>query len=230
MSNRLDCIYNLIPKDSRGVADIGTDHGIIPIRLIQEGYTRNVVASDLREGPLSKAIHAAEELDISDRISFVLTNGLHGIEKYDIDTIVIAGMGGETITAILDEDYWCCAPRYTLILQPMTQSQILRFWLINNDFRIRREFLIKDENKIYNVILVEYGESLSYSDAELFTGKYEQIKENILFPEYMDQMIHKFEVRVKGQSLSSNDTGDKNLNRTILNQLYDMKERFLHES
>ncbi len=230
MSNRLDCIYNIIPKDSRGVADIGTDHGIIPIRLIQEGYTRTVVASDLREGPLSKAIHAAEELDISDRISFVLTNGLQGIEKYDIDTIVIAGMGGETITAILDEDYWCCAPGYTLILQPMTQSQILRFWLINNEFRIGREFLIKDENKIYNVILVEYGESLSYSDAELFTGKYEQIKENDLFPEYMDQMIHKFEVRVKGQSLSSNDSGNKNLNRTILSQLYEMKERFLHES
>lgn len=230
MSNRLDCIYNIIPKDSRGVADIGTDHGIIPIRLIQEGYTRTVVASDLREGPLSKAIHAAEELDISDRISFVLTNGLQGIEKYDIDTIVIAGMGGETITAILDEDYWCCAPGYTLILQPMTQSQILRFWLINNEFRIGKEFLIKDENKIYNVILVEYGESLSYSDAELFTGKYEQIKENDLFPEYMDQMIHKFEVRVKGQSLSSNDSGNKNLNRTILSQLYEMKERFLHES
>ena len=230
MSNRLDCIYNLIPKDSNGVADIGTDHGLIPIRLIQEGYCHTVVASDLREGPLSKAIHAAEELEISDRISFVLTNGLQGINKYDIDTIVIAGMGGETITTILDEDYWCCAPGYTLILQPMTQSQILRFWLINNEFKNSSEITKMDENKIYNVLLVEFGESPSYTDAELYTGKYEQIKENDLFPEYLDQIIHKFEVRVHGQSLSSNDTGDKNLNRTILTQLYDMKERFLHES
>ena len=107
---------------------------------------------------------------------------------------------------------------------------LLVFWLINNEFKISREFLKMDENKIYNVLLVEFGESPSYTDAELYTGKYEQIKENDLFPEYLDQIIHKFEVRVHGQSLSSNDTGDKNLNRTILTQLYDMKERFLHES
>jgi len=230
MSNRLDCIYNLIPKASHGVADIGTDHGIIPVRLIQNGFSNTVVASDLRQGPLDKAIQAAEELNISDRINFLLTNGLQGIEKYDIDTIVIAGMGGETITSILDTDYWCCAPGYTLILQPMTQTHILRFWLTNNEFKITQELLVKDEDKIYNIMMVNYGVSPSYTDAELYTGKYEQIVENSLFSEYLDQMIHKFEIRVKGQSLSTHNTGDKNMNRVILKQLHDMKERFLHES
>ena len=183
MSNRLDYIYNLIPKDSHGVADIGTDHGIIPVRLIQNGFSNTVVASDLRQSPLDKAIQAAEELNISDRINFLLTDGLQGIEKYDIDTIVIAGMGGETITSILDTDYWCCAPGYNLILQPMTQTHILRFWLTNNEFKITQELLVKDEDKIYNIMMVNYGVSPSYTDAELYTGKYEQIVENSLFSE-----------------------------------------------
>lgn len=230
MSNRLDCIYNLIPKDSHGVADIGTDHGIIPIRLIQDGFQHTVVASDLREGPLNKAIRAAADLGMSSHINFVLTNGLQGIDQYDIDTIIIAGMGGETITTILDIDYWCCEPGFTLILQPMTQAHILRYWLVHNDFIIKEEHLQKDEGKIYNIFKVEYGLSPNYTDAELYTGRFEQLKHSELFPEYLDQMIHKFEVRVKGQSISARENSDANLNRTILSQLHDMKERLNRES
>lgn len=229
MSNRLDCIYSLISKDSQGIADIGTDHGFIPLRLVSDGFKKTVVASDLREEPLNKAISAAEKKGVKDRISFVLTDGLNGIDRFDIDTIIIAGMGGETITGILDRDYWCASVKYTLILQPMTQAHILRFWLINNDFKIMEEHLRKDDNKIYSILKVSYGISPSYTDAELYTGRFDMIANSALFREYIDHMIHKFTVRVDGQNNSSKVENDKTINQNILCQLKEMRERFYHE-
>lgn len=225
MSNRLDCIYNLIPRDSVGVVDVGTDHGFIPVRLAESGFRGNIIASDLRTDPLNKAISFSKSRGVNSLIHFKLCDGLTDIDRDAIDTIVIAGMGGETITHILDEDYWCASDKYKLILQPMTQSNILRYWLINNGFRIVKEFIIKDEGKIYNVLNVSFGVPDKYSDAELYLGKYEDLKDDILFPEYLDQLIRKFSIRVDGQEKSSTLASDTELNKSILRELISYKER-----
>lgn len=225
MSNRLDCIYSLIPFNSIGIADVGTDHGIIPVRLAESSYQGNIIASDLRQDPLNKAILFSETRGVRDRIKFTLCDGLSGIDKDLIDTIIIAGMGGDTITHILDEDYWCADKRYSLILQPMTHANILRYWLINNDFIIDDEYLEKDDGKIYNILSVKYGYSEKYSDAELYLGKVDQLKDKELFPEYLDYYIQRFNIRVKGQEKSNNHAFDYNLNKAILEELLSYKER-----
>ena len=227
MSNRLDCIYGLIPSNSVGVADIGTDHGIIPVRLAESDYHGNIIASDLRIDPLNKAVQYSESRGVKNRIRFILCDGLSGIDKELIDHIIIAGMGGDTITKILDEEYWCADKRYSLILQPMTHSNILRYWLINNEFIIKNEYLQKDDGKIYTVMYVVYGNSEKYSDAELYLGKYDQLKDNELFPEYLDHLIHRFSIRVKGQEKSNIPLFDYNLNKSILDELLVYKERLL---
>lgn len=115
-----------------------------------------------------------------------------------VDTIVIAGMGGDTITGILDRDYWCADGEHTLILQPMSHQNVLRYWLVHNEFRITLETLILDSGTIYQLFTAEAGAAPKYSDAELFTGKYEQICDDPLFGEHLDGLIKKFSAAIHG--------------------------------
>ena len=123
MSERLEIIASLI-CDGRGSADVGTDHGYLPVMLCRRGYNGALIASDINSGPLEAARITAREAGFDSRISFVLCDGLSGVDPKAIDTIVIAGMGGDTITGILDRDYWCASPEFGLIMQPMLRTNV----------------------------------------------------------------------------------------------------------
>ena len=101
MNKRLEAIYALI-GEGRGLVDVGTDHGYIPTALAQSGYAGNIIASDIKPGPLQAARRSAENAGVADKIDFLLCDGLDGCDPSAIDTIVIAGMGGDTICGILD--------------------------------------------------------------------------------------------------------------------------------
>lgn len=229
MSNRLEQIAALVPE-GRGVADVGTDHGYVPVLLLRRGYAGAVVATDINSGPLQSAKASAAEAGFSDRIRFVLCDGLSGVEPAAVDSIVVAGMGGDTATGILDRDYWCAAPEYTLILQPMSHQNVLRYWLIHNEFTITRELLVRDSGALYQIFTAVYGTAPHYSDAELFTGKYEQISADPLFGEYLDGLIAKFAAAVRGMARGrTGDGGRLALNRSILTELNEMKGRLTHD-
>ena len=120
MNKRLEAIMAHIPQNGRGVIDGGTDHGYLPAALFQRGYTGKLIAADINAEPLSKAKRTAESIGAEDVISLRLCDGLDGCDPSEVDTIVIAGMGGDTICGILYRAEWCLAREYTLILQPMT--------------------------------------------------------------------------------------------------------------
>ena len=144
------------------VADIGTDHGYIPIALLQCGKTPFAVASDINPGPLESAKRNAIRYGVADRMRLVLSDGLHGVESSDADDIVIAGMGGELILRIIAETPWLCAPEKHLVLQPMTTAAQLRTGLLERGFAIEREEAVYDEKKIYSVLSVSYtGERMT---------------------------------------------------------------------
>lgn len=225
MSNRLEKIAALIP-DGLGVADVGTDHGYIPIMLCRRGYPGAIVAADINEEPLKKAVAAAGEADFSDRIKFLQCDGLSGVAPMSVDTIVIAGMGGDTITGILDRDYWCADGRHTLILQPMSHQNVLRYWLVHNEFRITLETLVRDSGTIYQLFTAEAGTAPEYSDAELFTGKYEQICGDPLFNDFLDGLIKQFSAAIRGMENGGEAVrGRTELNLGVLRGLLRMKER-----
>ena len=225
MSERLEKIASLI-ADGRGTADVGTDHGYLPAMLARRGYSGNIIAADIREAPLRSAMACAAELGAASRIKFSLCDGLSGVEPDAVDTIVIAGMGGDTITGILDRGYWCCAPGYRLILQPMTNQNVLRYWLTNNEFKITGEYLVRDAGIIYQIFTAEYGKAPGYCDAELFTGKYGQASLQPLFGEYLDALADKFSAAVSGMEAGHGaDCGRLRLNRGVLQELNEMKER-----
>jgi tRNA (adenine22-N1)-methyltransferase len=224
MSERLEIIASLI-CDGRGTADVGTDHGYLPVMLCRRGYNGALIASDINSGPLEAARITAREAGFDSCISFVLCDGLSGVDPAAIDTIVIAGMGGDTITGILDRDYWCASPEYRLIMQPMSRQNVLRYWLINNEFMIDREMLVRDGGTIYQVFTAKLGKSPKYSDAELYTGRFDDICGDKIFPDYLDFIIKKFTRSVAGMEAADAVPCRLGLEKRVLDELQRMKAR-----
>lgn len=225
MNKRLQAIYSLICQ-GRGVVDVGTDHGYIPVALAQNGYAGKIIASDIRSGPLQAARSSAESAGVEEKIDFLLCDGLDGCEKSAIDTIVIAGMGGDTICGILDRAEWCMTPDYTLILQPMTKAEVVRYWLAYNGYEFLDEVLVKDGGIIYQVFRARIKENTSLSLAELFTGEYALAVKNPLFGEYLDMLISRFETGIKGlESAKDCRPCSLSLKKQICSQLLEMREK-----
>lgn len=226
MSNRLELLASLV-KDGVGVADVGTDHAYIPVMLAGRGYSGNIIATDINEGPLNKARRNLSDAGFEGRAELILCDGLDGCDPNKVDTIIAAGMGGDTLTGILDRAEWCIRSDMRLILQPATKAEILRYWLINNGFTVTDELLTEENGVLYQVICAEPGDYIRYSDSELFIGKYEQIKDSPLFKKLIDAHIRRFRSAVDG--LRRNKRGGLDawlaLNETILEELMYMQER-----
>ncbi|MBQ6427610.1 MAG: tRNA (adenine(22)-N(1))-methyltransferase TrmK, partial [Oscillospiraceae bacterium] len=87
-----------------------------------------------------------------------------------VDTVLIAGMGGDTICGILDRAEWLFSGTYRLVLQPMTHAEVLRFWLVHNAFQITREAVIAEGEHVYQMFCASPGKDRAYTDAEYLTG------------------------------------------------------------
>lgn len=226
MNKRLELIASILPH-GRGFADVGTDHGYLPVYMAQHGYSGKIIASDINEGPLSTAVASARQAGVEDRICFRLCDGLDGCGSEELDTVVIAGMGGDTICGILDRADWVMSRDILLILQPMTKAEVLRYWLTNNDFAICGEWLIEENGEIYQILSARFGARTPLSDAELFTGKYELAVGNALFPVQLAALIKRFERAAAGMSKAPRLRGRQKLTAEILNGLYEMRDAVL---
>lgn len=226
MNKRLELIASILPH-GRGFADVGTDHGYLPVYMAQHGYSGKIIASDINEEPLSTAVASARQAGVEDRICFRLCYGLDGCGSEELDTVVIAGMGGDTICGILDRADWVMSRDILLILQPMTKAEVLRYWLTNNDFAICGEWLIEENGEIYQILSACFGARTPLSDAELFTGKYELAVGNALFPVQLAALIKRFERAAAGMSKTPRMRGRQKLTAEILNGLYEMRDAVL---
>lgn len=151
LSDRLKAIKDLIHQGET-VADIGTDHGFLPMSLWETGKSPHVILSDVKVGPLKKA-EANIAKHLPDR-SFDLRigNGLQTLEHGEVDTIVIAGMGGVLISDILAEDLNRTKSFKRYILQPRNAQKVLRAWLRDNGFVIIDEKLVREGKYICEII------------------------------------------------------------------------------
>lgn len=152
---RLALLAEMVPRNCR-MADVGTDHGYLPVYLMQQGHIAGAIAADIVEGPLEHARRTAEEYGV-EGIAFRLCDGLSGIAPEEADTVVIAGMGGETIIAILEAAPWTASGQHTLLLQPMTKATDLRRWLGVSGFTFTEERLVWDKGYLYPVLRVTGG-------------------------------------------------------------------------
>ena len=169
LDQRLTAVAALVRPGSR-LADIGTDHAYLPVYLVQAGVCPSAIASDIGVGPLDAARHTVTAAGLTDTIALRLGNGLATVTAEEVDDIAIAGMGGETIAAILEAAPWVRDDRLQLILQPMTRAEDLRRWLLQNGFKVTEEHLIVDGRHLYPVLAVQYTAAPSCTDEALIYG------------------------------------------------------------
>lgn len=227
LSERLAAIAEYV-LEGETVADIGTDHGLLPIFLLLERISPKVVLCDIKKGPLEKAranlhIYAPEI-----RADLRLGGGLGPLEKGEVDTVIIAGMGGLMITKILEADPVKTRSFRKFILQPRNGRDKLRIWLYNQGYTIVKERLVREGNYICEIFVVETAAAADMDKREaslsrklenlefeispmLFSHKDPLLKEFIACKINMEEDIIQ-SVREKGSELSLRKL-DKNVER-----------------
>ena len=157
ISKRLLCCASMVTPGSR-VADIGTDHGYLGIYLLQTGAARHVIACDLRKDPLENARRNAKLFGVDGEMELRLSDGLEKIRPDEVDTVVMAGMGGDLIQKILSQCPWRKREGLQFILQPQSAGNVLRRWLCEDGFEIQREEPVQDGHFLYTVMDIRQGE------------------------------------------------------------------------
>jgi tRNA (adenine22-N1)-methyltransferase len=221
IDNRMECIADCV-RQGAVVADIGTDHGKLPIYLIQTQRATKAVAADINEMPLQKARDNIDKYGLSEYINTYLTDGLKGIEKFSPTDVVIAGMGGELIEQILREQtIEKVGKKY--ILQPMTKEESLREYLCENGYTIVDEFIVK-ENKVYQIICAEYtGNKTEMTAAEYLLGRINIQKKETYFFELLEKVIKRTETKLSGRKKAGLDVKDE---QDCLNELNVIREKY----
>lgn len=157
LSSRLAAIAGLIPRGAR-VADIGTDHAMLPVNLVVTGRSPRVIATEMNEKPYLAACRQAMSVEAGGRVEVRRGDGLEAIRPGEVDVIVMAGMGANTILGILERSRGVLYGISRLVLQPMSNPGALRRWLIQNGWRLADEELVKEDGKFYVIIAAEPGE------------------------------------------------------------------------
>lgn len=165
---RLLSIARFIPK-GKVVADIGTDHGILPVYLVSQGISPSAIASDLNKGPLEAAEKTILQADLSHKIKIRLGFGLETVGPGEADIAVIAGMGGGTISRIVEACGDQCPVR-ELVLQPMGDSGQLREWLVKHEWKISNEDIIEEGGRYYEIIYSVRGREKVLDETVLSIG------------------------------------------------------------
>lgn len=165
MSERLLSVASLVTPGSR-TADIGTDHGYVPVYLVENGIVDAAIAMDLRKGPLARAQETVNGAGLSDRIELRISDGLEKLKPGEADTAVIAGMGGMLICRILTAHPATTASLKELVLEPQSEVDKVRRLLSEIGFAITDERMIFEDGKYYPIIKAEKCPSSSGADNE----------------------------------------------------------------
>ena len=202
LSARLLTVAGFVKQGSR-IADVGTDHGYIPVYLAQTGRIASALAMDVRYGPLERARAHVREYEAWERvhrkaspavpISTRLSDGLKELKPGEADTVIIAGMGGELIIKILEEGRHVRDSVKQYILSPQSDLDKVRRYLAAHGFAIEDEAMVKDEGKYYTVMSVKRGFMEYESQAHYLYGRILIDKKDPTLREYLDREMLRIE-------------------------------------
>lgn len=151
LSKRLKTVADMVPCKSR-IADVGTDHGFVPIYLAKSLRIEHAIAMDIRKGPLERAKQHVIEYGLTDLIETRLSDGLEKLCEDEADTMICAGMGGPLMQKILSNKDVRALKLKTLILEPQSEIMEFRSFLRENGFEITQEEFLLEDGKYYPVI------------------------------------------------------------------------------
>ena len=193
---RLQAIFNMV-KAPCIAADIGCDHGLLPIALVKQGKCTKAYACDVREGPLSRAKQAIEEAGLQDRVIPVLSDGLAGLAD-DVDCVIIAGMGFDTIVHILSSHEEKTILLKQIIVQCNGHIEDFRYWLNQHGYTIDAECIVEDHHD-YQLISMHKKQCAPYTKEQCLFGIYMQ--QDPLFSSYWSKILQKKKEILKNLSI-----------------------------
>jgi tRNA (adenine22-N1)-methyltransferase len=151
LSKRLKAVAQMVSPQSK-VCDVGCDHAHIAIYLVGQGIASRAIAMDMNNGPLERARANVAASQLSDRIELRLSNGLAALRLGEVDSLIIAGMGGPLMQTILDAEPEKTASVKELILQPQSEIPAFRRYLRLKGFALVAEDIVLDNSKYYPIM------------------------------------------------------------------------------
>lgn len=178
LNNRLRLCADLVRKGTR-IADIGTDHAYLPVWLVRAGFASFALAADIKAEPLKSGEQTIKKYHAEDLVETRLCDGLQSISPDEVDDIIIAGMGGETIVHILSDAPWLKDKSKSLILQPMSKHELVISYLYENGFELKEHRCAFADGKIYTAFSALYtGNTKPATELFTYTGLLTSDNEN----------------------------------------------------
>lgn len=210
LSTRLSRVAAYVKKGSR-VADIGADHAYLAAALVLNGQSDYVVAGEVARGPYQNAVDEVTAQHLGGKIKVRLADGLDAIEPSDqINTVIIAGMGGSLISAILERGQAKLTSVKRLILQPNVGEEGLRQWLSNHRFQINAEEILSEDGHVYEIIMAEPAIiPVQYDERELVFGPLLLEKKGPIFHHKWDEAYQRDVKAVQQMKMAANPPREK---------------------
>lgn len=210
LTERLEKVSSLVPL-STSMADIGTDHGYLPLSLLEEGKVSRAIACDINQGPLERAREHIRSEGREKDIALRLGGGLSVLEKGEVDGVVMAGMGGLLMADILEADMDKAQALHWLVLQPQNHVADLKRYLSTHHFRIATEEMALEDRQLYEMFLAVPGdmEPLPLLDAEI--GATAAYRNHPLFPLHIRKLMRKRDFLING--VAEDTTNERNRRR-----------------
>lgn len=170
LSLRLERVAACVPAGAR-LADIGSDHGYLPVALVRRGAISAAVAGEVALTPFHSAQRSVRDSGLDAQITVRHAEGLNAIEPQDkITAVSLCGMGGETIRDILESGTSRLNGQECLIMQPNGGEQPLRHWLMAHDYRIVHEEVLRENRFDYEIIVADRTGPVTYTAQQLYFG------------------------------------------------------------
>ena len=237
LSNRLEMVVSFV-KPGTSAADVGTDHGHVPVELVRRGVVTRALAMDVRKGPLSKAEENIAAAGLKDKVEARLSDGVQKLAAGEADTVIIAGMGGELVIHILEDGRHVWENVDQWVLSPHSEIHKVREWIWKNGFVIVKEDMVYEEGKFYTVLdvrkrqnaLAEEMQAETPSEKEFRYSPYLRNTKNAVFADYLkdeEQKLLSLRANLEKQAETSErakeslkDVDEKlSMNREVQNEM-----------
>ncbi|HCQ5527216.1 TPA: SAM-dependent methyltransferase [Clostridioides difficile] len=215
LTDRLLKIASLV-SDGKKIADIGTDHGYIPVYLLKEGRVPFAVLADVNKGPLDNAHKEVIQNNLLDKVDLRLGSGIEILEIGEVEEVIIAGMGGILISELLEAKKEVAHNVKKLILQPMQAQEELRYYLLNNGYEILEEVLVREDFRIYEIIVAKYTGKNTIIEDEIYYEVGIKLLENkdSLFKDFIEKKIKTYSSIVSKLEGKNGEAIDKKRNES----------------